>query len=311
MSLGYTVQVASKKGFDPHSDCIIALGSHSPLMREQIRSCASKKILIIFEPPTVSPVDYNIQMHVLFDSIFSMIDTLIGEHYKKLYYPQPSLAIDVPTQWAIRKKFCTLIAGNKEIQSPFELYSKRLETIAFFETYAPHNFRFLWCWMEQCTAPMLSGNCCCKKRCLENYKFCICYENTRDLPGYVTEKIFDCLVAGYIPVYRGTNNITTYIPNDCFIDARLFDTDEQLYAYLCAFDEQAYQKKIPAITTFLASTHAFLFSCEFFVHSILKELDEHYCMTAVFSAEICQKLQEADTVHAHLEQQRTYLYREI
>jgi hypothetical protein len=39
-----------------------------------------------------------------------------------------------------------------------------------------------------------------KKNTLEKYKFSICYENARDIPGYITEKIFDCFFAGCVPI---------------------------------------------------------------------------------------------------------------
>lgn len=34
-------------------------------------------------------------------------------------------------------------------------------------------------------------------------KHYFCFENVRDLPGYITEKIFDCFFAEYIPIYWG------------------------------------------------------------------------------------------------------------
>jgi hypothetical protein len=58
---------------------------------------------------------------------------------------------------------------------------------------------------------------------LEKYKFSICYENARDTPGYITEKIFDCFFAGCVPIYWGANNITDHIPKECFIDKRDFE----------------------------------------------------------------------------------------
>ena len=39
-------------------------------------------------------------------------------------------------------------------------------------------------------------------------------------PGYVTEKIFDCLTCGTVPIYLGAPNIADYVPRDCFVDMR-------------------------------------------------------------------------------------------
>lgn len=67
---------------------------------------------------------------------------------------------------------------------------------------------------------------------LAKYKFCICYENMRDVKGYITEKIFDCFMAGCVPIYWGASNITDYIPADCFIDRRTFTSMEELYVFM-------------------------------------------------------------------------------
>jgi hypothetical protein len=51
------------------------------------------------------------------------------------------------------------------------------------------------------------------------YKFIICYENSYN-DGYITEKIFNCLYARTIPIYKGSEKINNYINKDCFIDGR-------------------------------------------------------------------------------------------
>ncbi len=52
------------------------------------------------------------------------------------------------------------------------------------------------------------------------------------MPGYITEKIFDCFFAGTIPIYLGAPDIEKYIPKDCFIDRRNFAGYGELYTYL-------------------------------------------------------------------------------
>ena len=66
---------------------------------------------------------------------------------------------------------------------------------------------------------------------LGNYRFSLCFENTA-FPGYITEKIFDCFVAGSIPVYLGAPDIDDYIPRDAFIDFRDFRDYAALEAHL-------------------------------------------------------------------------------
>lgn len=42
---------------------------------------------------------------------------------------------------------------------------------------------------------------------LSKYKFSVCFENGKNLSGFITEKIFDCFSAGTIPIYWGADNI--------------------------------------------------------------------------------------------------------
>jgi len=59
------------------------------------------------------------------------------------------------------------------------------------------------------------------------YKFIICVENSY-ADGYITEKIFNCLFAKTIPIYKGSEKISNYINKDSFIDARDTNYVEQV-----------------------------------------------------------------------------------
>jgi hypothetical protein len=105
---------------------------------------------------------------------------------------------------------------------------------------------------------------------LSQYKFSICYENARDIPGYITEKIFDCFFASCVPIYWGANNIEDYIPKDCFIDKKLFDTYESLYEYIKNMDDFIYLNYLDNIETFLKSNASYQFGIEFFSKTIIE-----------------------------------------
>lgn len=78
---------------------------------------------------------------------------------------------------------------------------------------------------------------------LARYRFGLAFENAMDA-DYVTEKFFQCLVAGTIPVYLGAPNVEDFAPGDhSFIDASSFPHPEALGAYLTelARDEPALQ----------------------------------------------------------------------
>lgn len=92
------------------------------------------------------------------------------------------------------------------------------------------------------TLPDADRGVATKRAVLGRYKFCIAFENSI-APDYVTEKLFDGLVAGTVPVYRGAPNIAEFAPGpQSYIDANAFADPAALAAYLhsLAADDEAY-----------------------------------------------------------------------
>ncbi|OGC94445.1 MAG: hypothetical protein A2W25_08730 [candidate division Zixibacteria bacterium RBG_16_53_22] len=141
-----------------------------------------------------------------------------------------------------------------------DLYKARLDAIAHFCGRA--DFRLFGKGWEQktmlvrrgkrlrfYTAP---GECEDKIAIMAKFRFALCFENCA-FPGYVTEKIFDCLLAGCVPVYFGAPDITDFIPKECFIDFRDFRDFGELEKALREFPEHEWDAKRQAIREFLSS----------------------------------------------------------
>ena len=76
-----------------------------------------------------------------------------------------------------------------------------------------------------------------KLETLRHYKFAIAFENSIT-PDYVTEKYYDPLLAGTIPIYLGAPNITDYAPgHDCHINVNDFSDPAELACYLKKLDQ--------------------------------------------------------------------------
>jgi len=71
------------------------------------------------------------------------------------------------------------------------------------------------------------GPCDDKRGTMRAYRFGIAYENTA-CPGWVTEKIVDCFLAGIVPVYLGAPDIAEFVPAGCFLDAARYASPEDL-----------------------------------------------------------------------------------
>ena len=110
-----------------------------------------------------------------------------------------------------------------------------------------------------------------KLRVLEGYKFCLCFENC-SFPGYITEKIFDCLVAGTIPVYLGAPDVSNFIPAGTFIDFRNFAGYAELEDYLRGVTAAEAETRRQAARAFLGSEAARKFTEEHFVTEMTRML---------------------------------------
>ena len=102
---------------------------------------------------------------------------------------------------------------------------------------------------------------------LSQYDFVLCFENAV-LPGWLTEKLFDSLRVGTIPIYWGATDISSLVPADCYIDMRDFTGYPELKAYLKSLDRKkimAYREagraflESPAFTPFSKETFAGIF----------------------------------------------------
>jgi alpha(1,3/1,4) fucosyltransferase len=161
--------------------------------------------------------------------------------------------------------FLTMINANKLPRVYHaELYTARLKAVEYFhrfgeidvygkawdrapmrvgKTWVPATFRrihdVMWLarqrrWPDPVYAAVAAasrGTVTSKAATLGRYTFAICFENMV-LPGWITEKIFDCFAAGCVPVYWGAPEVTDRIPAGSFIDMRQFEGFDDLRQFL-------------------------------------------------------------------------------
>lgn len=96
------------------------------------------------------------------------------------------------------------------------------------------------------------GPCDDKIATLSSFRFTLVFENCI-FPGYVTEKIFDAMYAGTVPVYLGAPDIQDFVPSECFVDFRNYIGFDDLWADLESWSESRWHSSIEAINRFLAS----------------------------------------------------------
>ena len=232
-----------------------------------------KKILYLYEPPIINPFNYFKIFHRFFDAVFTWDDSLVdNRRYFKFYTQQADLVEQIEEHAFSDKKFLCVINGNKLPFLPFtllstmgkEIYSERIRAIDYFEKNLLNLFE-LWGkrWNKVKKYSLKEsifgfkiykcyrGEVHDKLDLLSKFKFCLCFENSTDLDGYISEKIFDCLKARCVPIYYGATNVENFIPSTCFIDYRKFKSLEGLISFLNSIDEETYNKYLDSIDRLL------------------------------------------------------------
>ncbi|CNF65293.1 glycosyltransferase family 10 domain-containing protein [Yersinia intermedia] len=254
--------------------------------------------LFLFESDLIKPLGWRLDVQNKFDKIFTWDDSLVDDSkFFKINFTQlfPNKdELDIIFKPFSEKKLCTLISGNKKIRHPNELYSERVKIIKWFERYHPSDFDFYGVGWDKpvthskyvnfilkrfkftnsffYTYKTYKGKVENKKDTLRDYKFAVCFENAKNLKGYITEKIFDCFFSGVIPIYWGAYNIADYIPKECFIDYRDFNCYEDLYVYIKEMHEFDYNFYIDNIVKFLLSDKSYPFNEKFLSDVIIRHV---------------------------------------
>ena len=257
-----------------------------------------KSNVILMESPLIRPDNYEVANHRYFNKVFTWNDELAdGEKYIKI-----NCAFKIPAELpdlSYKTRFLCLIIGNKTSDHPDELYSERRKLIRWFELNHPDEFDLFGVGWNEYTFrgsrlvrafnripsakrimyklfgeyyPSYKGVVDSKFETLKNYRYSVCYENIKNVPGYITEKIFDAMFAACVPVYWGASNVTHHIPEECFIDRRKFSSNGDLYRYLKGISEDEYRSYIDNIGKFLHSDRGERFSSKWFARTVAQSI---------------------------------------
>jgi hypothetical protein len=112
-----------------------------------------------------------------------------------------------------------------------------------------------------------------KHETMSGYTFAITYENM-ELEGWINEKIFDAFLSGTVPIFRGAPDVTDYIPESCFIDARRFQTYDELEAYLRSLEPREVEAYRANARAFMESEGYRPFTKQAFAETLVGAVEE-------------------------------------
>lgn len=251
------------------------LNGYAPLLgRDDVRL----RGFFLLEPPLVAAHMYR-QLPALsthFEQVF--VHNTVGDGYSlqgvhrdrlhKLHWPQPYDDALEP-YWSVtqRQNKLVAIAGlhNPRFRKP-EYYSKRIEAVAAlhkadaidlygrgWERWWTHHAASYAYWRHWLSVKRsYRGAVANKMETLSQYRFSLCFENM-PMQGYLTEKLFDCLYAGTVPIYLGAPDIASLVPPEVYVDMRDYGVDHyaQMWAQVSTMSDEDWQRKREAGRAFL------------------------------------------------------------
>lgn len=218
---------------------------------------------ILLEPPLVQPEIYAALPHLSadFEEVFLhnvegdgySLEGVVQDRLRKFCWPQPYG--DVLSEFWYqdhRQNKLVAIAGNHNPgrRKP-ELYSERIKAIAALSEcngidlfgrgwerwWSRQSFWWPYWRFRRAIMSSYQGPCSSKWEVLSKYRFSLCFENM-PMTGYVTEKIFDCLYAGTVPVYWGAPDIENLIPAGAYVDMRNYSSYQEMYNHVLNMSEK-------------------------------------------------------------------------
>lgn len=287
---------------DIESSEIVIYASEMPKILPKKKDI-NKSFIILSESQFIKPCNFDRKKHRYFNKIFTWNDDFVdGKKYIKLNLGR-KFPKKINKDLSFKENFCTMIVSNKYPPYSYknELYSKRIEFIRWFEKNHPSCFDLYgmgWDSYRISSPKMLrilnkssfilkilsknffkpfpsyKGIVESKQKILEKYRFSICFENVKNIPGYISEKIFHSFFSGCVPIYLGADNILSYIPKNCFIDFRDFKDFNELFNFIVNMSDKTFSKYLDNIEIYLNSNQSKQFTSEKFAETIFNTIME-------------------------------------
>ncbi len=247
----------------------------------------------LWESDTVMPSNWNLNNHRSFNKILTWNRELIDnkKYFECNLQAGPLTISDLSekvSRYFDRKIFFSTIHHNKVSYKQASSYIYRLALIDYFSRNLSDSFylygtgwdtessfvgeyttdykysdkekdEYLLHWRKYSKSIQTAykGTAPSKQIILNNSKFVLCIENNLTTKGYLTEKIFDVIKCGAIPVYLGAPDINDLVPQEAFIDLRKFGVNYQsLHQYLMSITNHQYDLMQESGREFLTDTNS-------------------------------------------------------
>lgn len=241
------------------------------------KNLKNKTLLYLFEPPVVVRDFGNPDSFKDYLGVFTWDHTRAdGDKFIKAFFPVLH-GINPEFKPFKERNFACIVGSEMSHLYPHrnELYSKRREVARFYDIFYPNQLvvygRGGW---DKYNLGVCKGGCDDKHVVLRDHKFCYCFENWDNDVHYISEKLMDCIQNRCVGIYLGSKNISDYVPKECFIDAREFDSLSSIHSFLESMDETTWNRYIKAMEAFFKNPRSRNFKKESYIELVVNTIEE-------------------------------------
>lgn len=176
--------------------------------------------------------------------------------------PQRMLQVALGSRYHLRRSFAR--AAEQLGIEDFDIYGQGWEPLRsgwFYRLFPERPWRH---WRGPLRNDKLATLC--------HYRFAFCYENYSGDEGYISEKIFDALAAGTVPLCLGDRHLKDWIPSDCAVFRENYRSERAMLQDLLNWDEQRWQACREAGQQFLHSQRIAPFLADAYAEQVLQGL---------------------------------------
>jgi alpha(1,3/1,4) fucosyltransferase len=258
------------------------------------------RYLWVVENPLIDRLNADYGRYSEFTQVFTFEDEAVRKYgCRKLNYVFDfEKTYESPPDFSGRK-FAVMISSRVKKLRPGLVSGERVRTIDYYERRHPDQFDLFGIGWEGGIKRLMAHPRCyrlvqamrlaglapsspCrvwrgmldkKLPTIAKYRFSYCYENTTTISGYITEKLFDVLMAGTVPIYLGHSGTRKIFPQGLYVDRSDFKDDADLYSFLSSMSENEWTAYRNVARDFLADKQAHAsFSVLNYVESVVPAL---------------------------------------
>jgi alpha(1,3/1,4) fucosyltransferase len=276
--LGHEIHTMDNKNIDEYDKFIFNdyPSQFPPEMLIDLKNKVKQLYLILWENQYMKPDNYY--NHDIFDKVFTWDNNLLtSDKYIKIYHPQVIKELKIIPK---KEKLACMISSGKYVNIHNNLYFERIKVIDMYEKIYTDKNNFDYYgkgWNESIN---YKGEVKRKSDVIGKYQFAYTFENSYGLNGYVTEKIFDALLNGTVPIYWGAGNIKDEIPEGCYILINQKPTKElnyslhmEMYNELVNMPDKKYNEYLSNIVEYVNGKDIQKYSDDKFADTIIENIN--------------------------------------